>query len=689
MPHDRIEDTNTQAPDAWSLLTWIATAILAYLLVSGALIYWADFGAYLQYSVIVHTVVGAVTLVPVCWVIWKHRRRRDGTVSGAPGMISRLSIPALGLCVASGVLIMLQAAFGTFVSEVAWLLHQLTAVAFGLVFLAHVIPVLLRFAQPNPTPRRLARPRFLAVALLVLFIPLAATQWLSGAAEGPSPFRALPDGYALPYGEDDTFGPSRARLAGVSENAAVLDPAAMPKSASCGNAGCHASIYAEWVPSAHGYAAVDTLFVSAQELLADRSGSEATRLCAGCHDPVALLGGTRDGSSIAGAGLFTHEGVSCIACHSIASTDTMGNGGYTFDVPREYLFAGEGPGLASFVHGFLVRSYPWMHRETYGREIQATSEFCAACHKQTTTSGSDTNIGIAQEQNEYDSWRNGHWFDEDDPDATLQCIDCHMPMVASSEPAGDGSHRSHRYLGSNMYMPVALNLPGADEQAALTASWLRGEIDIAEIVDRWTEGPVVTIDIVAPDEIDTGELINLTLVLHNNKTGHDFPAGPLDILASWVELEIVDNLGRTVLHLGSPDGDAPTVDAPIVYKADWYDKRGLPVERHEIWEAVGSSYRHALQSGDTEIADISFRCPAVARPRVFESFSEQGAGERKSDVVVSIDNQAVTSLNVTARLIYRKVTPEFLQRVLDVDTGIEVPTLVLSEATQTIRVNSR
>ena len=388
-----------------------------------------------------------------------------------------------------------------------------------------------------------------------------------------------------------------------------------------------------------------------QELLAEQQSVADTRLCAGCHDPVALLGGMRDGSSIAGDDLVVHEGVSCVACHSILTSDTVGNGGFTLGVPEEYLFAGETSGMASFVNTFLMRSYPRMHRETYGRALYEASEFCAACHKQT-----------AEERGVV-----GHRFGDD--------------------AGADGRHRSHRFLGSNMYIPIALDAPGGAEQAALTASWLRGEIDIPEIADRWTDGEVVTIDIVAPEEIGAGELINLTLVLHNNKTGHDFPAGPLDILASWVELEVVDNLGRTVLHLGSPDGDSPTVDAPIVYKADWYDKRGLPVDRHEIWDVVGSSYLHAIESGDAEIVDVPFRCPAVARPRISESFSEQGPGERKSEVVMSIDNEAVTSLTVTARVLYRKVTPEFLRRTLSVETGIEAPTLVLSESTQTIQVN--
>ena len=684
------QDTGKEAvnrPDVWSLMTWIASALLAYLVLSGALIYWLEFGVYTQFNVLVHTIVGLVAFAPVCVMVWKHWRRRDGTVSGAPAWVARSSIPLLVLCLGSGLLITLQAAFASSVSPPAWLIHQLSALLFGLVFIAHIIPVLLRFKRPNPTPRRAARPRFLLASLLVVFAPMAATHWLAGTAATPDPYREFPDNYALPNGKDNPFSPSRAQLAGAVSGSEALDPAAIPGSATCGSAGCHAAVYAEWTPSAHGYAAIDTLFLEVQTLLAEKQGVADTRLCAGCHDPIALLSGTRDGESIAGDQLVVHEGVSCVACHGIIATDTLGNGGYTLAVPEEYLYAGQTSGLTSFVNSFLIRGFPWKHRETYGRPLFETSEFCAACHKQVPESAQDTGIGIAQEQNEYDSWRNGHWYKEDDPIATLHCRDCHMPLVTSDDPAGEGQHRSHRYLGSNMYMPVAVGARGGNEQAALTVEWLRGEIEIPEIEDRWTDGPVVSIDIVAPEEVDAGELVNLTLVLHNNKTGHDFPAGPLDILASWVELLVVDDQGRTVLHLGSPEGDAPTIDAPIVYKADWYDKRGLPVDRHEIWEAVGSSYRRTVSSGDAEIVDVPFRCPAVARPRISDSVSEQGQGERKSDVVMSVDNDTVTSLTVTARVIYRKVTPEFLQRTLRVESDIEVPTLIISETERTIRVN--
>ena len=53
-------------PDYRSLLTWIASGVLLYLLISGALIFWLPFSVYTQYSVIVHTVAGVIALLPAC-----------------------------------------------------------------------------------------------------------------------------------------------------------------------------------------------------------------------------------------------------------------------------------------------------------------------------------------------------------------------------------------------------------------------------------------------------------------------------------------------------------------------------------------------------------------------------------------------------------------------------------------------
>lgn len=743
------DNQDTIHPDFRTLLTWTASGLLLYLLVSGALVFWLPFGVYTQYSVIVHSIAGIAALLPIAVIVAMHWRRREEFISGKPAALAKASTVVLGVSILSGLLIVLQAIFGRKVDDAWWLVHQWSALVFGLLLFLHLLPILARYANTPSTPRRIARRWFLVAAAALLTAPFAITGLLSKQVEDTAQFQAFPDGYVWRYGEDRPFWPSRARIADApwdgqlraglsamfneqererllaaladnthrdagpldrirressdmtltSEQQEKLDellaeagesllrqgairPEPLLGSESCGSGGCHDDIYKEWVPSAHGFAAFDPLFLDVQEALAESGGAADTRACAGCHDPVTLLSGARDGSSISGDHLTMNEGVSCVVCHSIAETDTNGNGGYVLRIPERYLFAGDN----DFWNHFLIRSYPQQHIDTFARPLYEDSEFCAACHKQTGSLGKDTPIGLAQEQNEYDSWRAGHWYHEDDPEKTISCRDCHMPLVAGTDPIKGDQHRSHRTLGSNMYIPAVLDLPGGAEQAAQTIRWLRGEIDIPEIADRWVDGPVVAMSIVAPEEIESGELVNVTLVLHNNKTGHDFPAGPLDILSSWIELKVEDNLGRTLVHLGDPEGDKPTLDAPVVYKADWYDKRGLPVERHNIWEVVGSSYKHALESGGVESVDVAFRCPVIARPKISDSFSEQGPGERKSDVVFSIDNEAVTELTVTARLLYRKADPEFISRTYALESAIEAPIIELNVATHKISV---
>ena len=77
-----------------------------------------------------------------------------------------------------------------------------------------------------------------------------------------------------------------------------------------------------------------------------------------------------------------------------------GNGSYELQVPAPYLFDDDDSAMASLVNRFLIRSHPDQHVSNFKRPLYKSSEFCAACHKQTSTPGVDTVAGFAQEQNE-------------------------------------------------------------------------------------------------------------------------------------------------------------------------------------------------------------------------------------------------------------------------------------------------
>lgn len=474
-----------------------------------------------------------------------------------------------------------------------------------------------------------------------------------------------------------------------------IDPTALTGSAACGSSGCHDDIYREWLPGAHRYSSMDDMFQRVTVLMAEETSPEHTRYCAGCHDPISLFSGAKNSGNITLNADGYKEGTSCLVCHSIVQTDVQGNGDYTIRLSQRYLYE-RGDGLAKVVSDFLIRTYPEHHISSYSRGLYKTAEFCAACHKQYIDKEVNTDIGKVQGQNQYDSWKNSRWYHEDDEQKTISCRECHMPLNAGTDPAsgdatdynrtpGDGKHRSHRFLGSNQYIPVLQKLEGADKHVELTEKWLRGEIAIEEIADKWTDGPVVRLDIVSPEQVEAGADTGVRVILTNNKTGHDFPTGPLDMIESWIEVVVRDSAGNLVYHSGGLDDRGNVVRPEVVFKADGFDRKGELIDRHNLWDMVGASYKRTLYPGATDAVEVLFQCPSMARRRL--SNAGAGAAERAKEFsFTSPVGVVIDELTVTAVLWYRKANPQFLDRVYGLEKMVRSPRTEMSRASSTIKV---
>jgi len=474
-----------------------------------------------------------------------------------------------------------------------------------------------------------------------------------------------------------------------------IDPKALTGSEACGSGGCHEDIYREWLPGAHRYSSLDDMFQRVQVLMAEETSPEHTRYCAGCHDPISLFSGAKNSGNITLNAEGSNEGSSCLVCHSIVQADVQGNGDYTIRISERYLYE-RGDGLSKVVSDFLIRTYPEHHISSYSRPLYKTTEFCAACHKQYLDKEVNTDIGKVQGQNQYDSWKNSRWYHEGDERKTIGCRECHMPLSASADPASgdaadynrapdDGKHRSHRFLASNQYIPLLQELEGADEHVELTEKWLRGDIAIDEIADKWTEGPVVRLEIVSPQQVTAGEDVAIRVILTNNKTGHDFPTGPLDMIESWIEVKVSDSAGNLVYHSGELDDRGNVVRPSVVFKSDGFDRKGELIDRHNLWDLVGASYKRSLYPGVTDAVEVLFQCPSMARRRLSDA-SRATSGRARQFSFTSPDGDSVDELSVTAVLWYRKANPEFLDRVYGMDKMVRSPHTEMSRASSRIKV---
>ncbi|MEE8384384.1 MAG: multiheme c-type cytochrome, partial [Dehalococcoidia bacterium] len=660
--------------------------ILVFEAITGLAITFGPFHASVQWSVLLHTVIGALTLLPVAWyctVHWldyRHYRFNHDVLLGY------VAVAALAVCSVSGLVVTWQGLFGVRTAPIWRQVHLYSTYALLAATLPHLVVLLPRLRRLG-----LGRPAlgYLGASVGLTVVGLAALAGMSVLYPGATYVNEFPDDYSYMYGEDRPFAPSLAR----TSTGGAFDARSLAGSASCGTSGCHTEILEEWSVSAHRWSSMDVLFQGIQEVMAKQNGPESTRYCGGCHDPISLFSGTKnlfveDLTNLQGY----NEGVSCLACHAIRETDIKGNANYVVEQPHEYLWQWADAGAARLLRDFLIRTYPAEHNELSKRMFKAP-EYCAACHKQFIDEEVNQ-VGWVQLQNQFDNWAASHWNTKGDPTRTVECRECHMPLTDSQDPAsgdaadynrspGDEMHRSHRFLASNALMPAMLKLDGWEEQVRLTEVWLKGEYEIPEIRDKWAEGPIVRIDLETPDTVPAGEQLPVRVVFTSNKVGHDFPTGPLDIIQSWLVLQVTDDQGNVVFSSGARDEKHFIEPGTFMFKAEPVDQYGNLIDRHNLWEMVGVRYRRAIFPGYSDAVDFMIDCPSTMLQ------TAPDASERAADRAGVFQLKAARTpgrYHVTASLQYRKVDQFLLNFLLGEDNQVTAPVVEIARAEATVEV---
>lgn len=667
-------------------IVWSVIGLLVFETVSGVAIWLLPFSLSTQYLVLIHTAGGLLFTIPSLYYQARHWHRLKNAGLSHALLTGYLSSAATLAAVVSGIILTVQAVWGTRISAFWDDIHLVSTLAVIAAVIGHLVPLVLvtRKAAAKGHGGLFAAARKMGARTAIitatgLLLAVVASQ----LTQAPSVYIDWPEDYSLLYGEDRPFAPSLAR----TETNRPLDPSVLAGSGSCGYSGCHSEITAEWEVSAHRWSAMDPVFQRIQGVMADQNGPESTRYCGGCHDPISLFAGAKNLFSDSLSHTVGYdEGVSCLTCHAVEETDVQGNADYVVSAPPRYLFEVSPSHGLQRISRFLIRAYPRTHQESLQKTLFKAPEFCAACHKQFIDEEINQ-VGWVQLQNQYDNWRKSRWNHPGDPTKTVECRECHMPLVSSLDPASgdqsdynrsadDGKHRSHRFLGANQFMPSHLGLPGAEEQVRLTESWLRGDFEIPEIRDKWRDGPAVPIQLVVPPEIAPGQETDIAVLISNNKLGHEFPTGPLDIIQAWIEITVRDESGALVFQSGALDEREYIEPGSFLFKAEPVDRYGNLIDRHNLWEMVGVRYRRSLYPGFDDRATFSFQCPTLVTGDAIP-LDEHNE--------FSLPAQGEGTLFVSARLLYRKMD-QFLLDTLFPDEGLTPPVTVVSEAAATIRV---
>ena len=669
----------------WSAtLSRIAAGLLLFELVSGLAITFGPFHPSIQWSLLLHTVGGTLAITPLVWYCAHHWKRYADQAMSDVLLLGYVGIGALALCLTSGLWVTGQALLGVKTSQWLRYAHLIATLVTLAATLPHVFIAWWRRRRSEGSRGALGWV-FAGTGVTAAGVGLVAL--LTLAYSGTKYRNEFPSDYSYAFGRNRPFAPS---LAHTATNGA-FDPQSLAGSETCGSSGCHTEIYNEWKSSAHRFAAMDPIFQGIQNVMAKQNGAESTRYCGGCHDPISLFSGTKNIFVDKLTGLQGYnEGISCLACHSIQKTDIQGNANYTVWQPAEYLWQwSPNHTLGATARNFLIRSWPMQHNRL-SKRMYKKPEYCAACHKQFIDQEVNR-VGWVQLQNQYDNWAASHWNHKGDARTTVECRECHMPLVESNDPAAgdpldynrspdDHKHRSHRFLAANNFVPTLLHLEGAEKHVQLTTRWLQGGVEIPEIREKWAEGPVVKIRIETPPSVAPGQTLPVRVIMTSNKVGHDYPTGPLDMIQSWVELRVQDADGRIIFASGQHDARNFLEPGTFLFKAEPVDQYGNLIDRHNLWEMVGVRYRRSLFPGYSDTVEYNVICPSGGPSPPASTVK----GERQ--FAVPLGSKA-RKLRVDAILHYRKIDQFLLNYVMGEKSGITAPVVDIASASAQVCVS--
>jgi len=597
-------------------------------------------------NVALHLALGLALLVAGGREMW--RRRREWPVALAAGS---------ALLLASGVVGLVLMVTGT-TRPWRWLLatHIALAVAGSLVVIAHLAMVAGRSAGRER--KHAGAAAGVACAALLVGGLLAARE----RHEGPRRDRIV-NSEAPASMEGEGSGPSGPFFPSSSRtNVGGIIPANFfMTSAACGR--CHKDIYDQWNSSAHHFSSFNNQWYrKSVEYMQDVVGTQPSKWCAGCHDHAVFFNGRFDRPIK--EQIDTPEaqaGLSCTSCHSIVHVgSTMGQGDFTIEYPPLHDLAVSDNELLRWTHDYLINLDPAPHKKTFLKSFHTlqTPEFCSSCHK--------VHLDVPVNAyrwfrgfNDYDNWQASGVSGEGArsfyyPPKPQKCADCHMPLVASNDPAAkDGKVKSHRFPAANTAVPY---VNGDAEQLRVVQDFLRdGQVSVdvfglvraperepaAEVPRAAAAEPTLAstfaqgeeagnlaaaqtvleapVEVLAPlDKVSPavrpGESVRVEVVVRTRKVGHFFPGGTVDAFDVWVELEAVDDKGRTVFHSGSVEdgGKGPVEPGAHFYRALLLDERGNPINKRNAWMARSVAYVRLIPPGAADTIHYRLRIPEDA-----------------------------------------------------------------------------
>jgi tetratricopeptide (TPR) repeat protein len=392
---------------------------------------------------------------------------------------------------------------------------------------------------------------------------------------------------------------------------------------------CHKDAYEDWFHSSHHISSFNNPAYLAsvretREVSLKRDGNvQASRWCAGCHDPVPFFSGAFDDPKFDDQKHPTaHAGITCTVCHAITHVNsTKGNADYVIEEPSHYPFATSKSPFLQYVNEQLVKAKPSFHKKTFLKPFHKSAEFCSTCHKVHLPYELNHYKEFLRGQNHYDPYLlsgvSGHgarsfYYPEV---AQTNCNGCHMPLAESGDFGArvfddTGKLKIHNHLFPSANTGIA-HMRNQAEVVKAHQDFLQGTLR----VDIFGIKPGGTIDspLVAPlrpelPTLEPGKEYLLETVLRTLKLGHLFTQGTVDSNEVWVDVTLTSQ-GEVIGRNGAIGADGHVDPYSHFINVFMLDRHGNRIDRRNPQDIFVPLYNKQIPPGAGQVVHYGFKLP--------------------------------------------------------------------------------
>lgn len=392
---------------------------------------------------------------------------------------------------------------------------------------------------------------------------------------------------------------------------------------------CHADAHAQWSDSVHRFSSFNNPAYLAsvretRQVALRRDGNvQASRWCAGCHDPAPFFSGAFDDPKFDDVKHETAQaGITCTACHAITHVNSVrGNADYTIEEPQHYPFAFSDNALLQWVNNQLVKAKPELHKKTFLKPFHKTAEFCSTCHKVSLPKELNHYKEFLRGQNHYDTYLlsgvSGHgarsfYYPEK---AKSNCNQCHMPVTASGDFGAkffDGADRlsihNHLFPAANTGIAWLRDRP---EVIAAHQDFLKGtmRVDLFGVKEEGTiEGTLHAPLRPEVPALQPGKSYLLEAVIRTLKLGHPFTQGTADSNEVWLDVTVSAG-GKVIARSGAIDKRGEVDRESHFVNAFILDREGNRINRRNPQDIFVILYNHQIPPGAAQVVHYRLDVP--------------------------------------------------------------------------------